>query len=405
MGIVERPEQLAAIEPFVGAPMVKVLTGMRRAGKSTVLRMVASRLKESLGADRVIELDFDALAFSPLTDGARLKTHLDEAMAEPGGYAVFLDEVQEVDGWEKVVNSLLAEGRCDIYVTGSNSKLLSSELATYIAGRYVAHEVRTLSFAEHLDFAKHLGATADVNAEFERFLRWGGFPGTRVAPLGDDDVYRAVRDIYNSALLRDVLHRKAIRNPDMLERLAAFALDTTGSVVSAASIARYLRSQNRKIDPDTALGYVSALSEAYIVNKCHRYDIQGKQRLAVHEKYYPGDHGLLSAVLGPSALRLPGTLEAVVWAELRRRGWTLGVGKWGDAEVDFVAEKDGARVYYQVTTAFANNAETLRRELRPLQAIPDSYPKRVLSMEPVALPLEGGIEHFRIPDFLLDKSL
>jgi predicted AAA+ superfamily ATPase len=403
---IARPDQLEPIMAFVGAPMVKVLTGIRRGGKSTLLQMIADKLAVSHSPEQVILLNFEKLSLSPLLEQSELKRYLDAVMVEDRTYCVLLDEIQDVEGWERVVNSLLAEGRADLYITGSNSRLLSSELATHIAGRYVEFEVQTLSFAEHLRFIE---ATTSVEpnpeVEFRRYLMRGGFPGTYAVALTDEQVYRAVSDIYTSALVHDVLTRKAIRNPDMLRRVALFALDNIGSPYSAASVAKYLKSQRRQLDPDTALNYLGALSEAFVFSKAARYDLQGKRLLTINEKYYAGDHGLVSALLGASDRHLSGILENVVWAELRRRGHTVHVGKIGQAEVDFVAERQGQLAYFQIVSTFLDNPATRQRELAPLQAINDSFPRYVLSLEPVALRLEGGVTHQRIPDFLLGNEL
>ena len=402
--IIRREAELEQLRPFIGAPMIKVLTGIRRGGKSTLLKVLADDF--TAAGKHVILLNFEQLALSPLSEAAALKAYLDERIAQPGDWCVLLDEIQEVDGWERIVNSLLAEGRSDIYLTGSNSRLLSSELSTYIAGRYVEFEIRTLSFAENLVFDKELlGHEPAPQAAFQQYLLRGGFPSIHTVPLSDDDAYRAVSDIYASALIRDVLARKAIRNTDMLERVALFTLDNVGNIVSASAIARFLKSQQRKLDSGTVLSYLKALSEAFILNKVPRYDLQGKQLLTVNEKYYAGDHGLVAATLGPSARHLPGILENIVWAELRRRGYTTYVGKLGDTEIDFVAQHGNERIYLQVTTTFQNAPETMRREVEPLLAIEDAYPKYVLSLEPIALPLDNGIRHLRIPDFLLNNEI
>jgi predicted AAA+ superfamily ATPase len=387
------------VRPFIGAPIVKVLTGIRRGGKSTLLRLLADEL--TAAGKQCLLLNFEEMALSPLLEAASLKAHLDERMSQRGDYCVLLDEVQEVAGWEKVVNSLLAEGRADLYITGSNSRLLSAELSTYIAGRYVEVEVRTLSWAEYLEFQTRLTGTApDLASAFESYLVRGGFPVLNTVELTDEQARRAVSDIYASALIRDVLARKAIRQTDALEWVALFALDNVGRVFSANSIAKYFKSQRRRVDPDTVLAYLSALSAAFIVNKVPRFDLQGKQLLTVNEKYYAGDHGLVTALLGPSAGRTPGVLENIVWAELRRRGYQTYVGKLGEAEIDFVAEREGQRAYFQVTTTFLNNPDTLTREVTPLLSLKDAYPKYILSLEPLALPLDQGLIHQRIPDFL-----
>jgi predicted AAA+ superfamily ATPase len=300
----------------------------------------------------------------------------------------------------------MAEGRTDLYITGSNSRLLSGELATYIAGRYVSMEVWPLSFGEYLAFgaAHSRRDISRTSEEFARFLRYGGFPGVHVVSLEEADARSMVTDIYCSTLVRDVLTRHAIRDADMFERVAAFAIDNVGNPFSARRVAAFMKSQRRTIRHETVLNYLSALTEAFLVSRVPRYDIRGRALLATDEKHYLGDHGIVHALFGYSDRRLPGVLENIVWLELRRRGYDVTIGKVGPTEVDFAARRQEDTIYIQVATTIAASAETRRREYAPLEAIADNYPKYVITLDPLAGDNTGGIRHLPIHDFLLSDA-
>jgi predicted AAA+ superfamily ATPase len=318
---------------------------------------------------------------------------------------VLLDEVQEVAEWERLVNSLLAEGRCDVYLTGSNSRLFSSELATYVAGRYVAIEVSTLSFAEHLDFSRHLGRQdlERLDVEFGVYLRQGGFPGLYQAEYTPDQVRQIVSDIYYSAVVRDILTRHEVRGAELFDRVAHFALDNIGNLFSARRVSDFLKSERRSVAHQTVADYLGFMGEAFLLARVPRMDLRGRGLLATNEKHFAGDHGLVNAVLGYSPSRLPGLLENVVWAELRRRGYEVAIGKVGEAEVDFVADRRGERLYVQVAASVLDES-TRARELAPLLAIRDAHTKYVLSLDGFADGNSLGVRHRRIPEFLLDQS-
>lgn len=399
-----RPSYLAAVEPYVDQPFVKVLTGLRRSGKSTLLALIAQRLEErGVRPDHVLRFDFEALDLLPLTGAEALNAHVTGLLVDTERYYLLLDEIQEVDGWEKVVNSLIATRNVDIYVTGSNSRLLSSELATYIAGRYVTIEVSTLSFAEHVAFVTQFDpqSAASTADHFDDYLRRGGFPGLYAGSFTDAQLYQVVEDIYASALIRDTISRRNIRNVDMLQRVATFALDNVGNPFSARSVVDFFKSQRRKVDTETVLSYLDAMTESFVLTRIPRYDIAGRKLLTVNEKYYAGDHSLIHAMLGYSDRHLPGVLENIVQAELRRRGNRVVVGKADGREVDFIAERGDDRTYVQVTTTMTSD-RTRERELAPLLAIRDSHPKIVLSLDRHAGGNEAGIKHRYLPDWLLD---
>jgi len=407
VNLVDRPLYLDRIEPFIDTPVVKVLTGLRRSGKSRLLELVAQRLRErGIPPERIVHLNFDSLEWAPIASAQALHAHLAVALPPEGRVYVLLDEIQEVTEWERLVNSLVAEGRTDLYITGSNSRLLSGDLATYIAGRYVSMEVWPLSFREYLAFGAAYSNrdTSRTSEEFTRFLRYGGFPGVHVASLGETDTRSMVTDIYRSTLVRDVLTRHAIRDADMFERVAAFAIDNVGNPFSARRVAEFMKSQRRTIRHETVLNYLSALTEAFLISRVPRYDIRGRALLATDEKHYLGDHGIVHALFGYSDQRLPGVLENIVWLELRRRGYDVTIGKVGATEVDFAARRHENVLYVQVAATIAASAETRRREYAPLQAITDNYPKYVLTLDPLPGDDTGGIYHRPIHDFLLSDA-
>ncbi|MCL2593921.1 MAG: ATP-binding protein [Promicromonosporaceae bacterium] len=392
--LIQRPAYLQMIEPFIDVGVVKVLTGLRRSGKSSLLQMVVDHLlNRGVPAERIMHLNFDSLQWAHLASATALDEHLRATLPAEGRVHVLLDEVQEVTQWERLINSLIAEGRFDVYLTGSNSRLLSGELATYIAGRYVTIEVWPLSYGEYLTF--------NPAGDFRHFLRLGGFPGVHAYPLPEQAARSMVTDIYRSTLVRDVLTRNAIRDADLFERVATFAIDNVGNPFSARRVADFLKSQRRSVSHETVLNYLSALSDAFVLSRVGRFDLRGRRLLATDEKHYVGDHGIVHALFGYSNARLPGVLENIVWLELRRRGYDVTVGKVGAAEVDFVATRREERLYVQVAVTIADSAETRRREYASLAAIADNYPKYVVTLDPLAGDNAEGIYHLRLPDFLL----
>jgi len=407
MPLVDRPLYVQRIERYIDADVVKVLTGLRRSGKSRLLELVVKLLhNRGIPDGRIVYLNFDSLEWAHLTSAEALNTYLTSVLPAEGRVYVLLDEIQEVTGWERLVNSLMASRRADVYITGSNSRLLSGELATYIAGRYVTIEVWPLSFSEFLAFSEAYADRdiSNTDQEFNRFLRNGGFPGIHTAALDDVEIASMVADIYHSTLVRDVLTRNAIRDTDMFARVAAFAIDNVGNPFSARRVADFMKSQSRTISHETVMSYLAALEEAFVISRVHRYDIRGRQLLATNEKHYAGDHGIVHALFGYSDQRLPGVLENIVWLELRRRGFDVKTGSMGSAEVDFVASRRNEVVYVQVATTIAGAAETRAREYAPLQAIEDNYPKYVVTLDPTVGDYSNGIHHMRVPDFLLLAS-
>jgi predicted AAA+ superfamily ATPase len=314
-----------------------------------------------------------------------------------------VDEVQEIAGWEKAINSVLAQGLADIIITGSNAHLLSAELATLLTGRYVEIPVFPLSFAEFMTFRGAAGDPGDRAACFRHYLRYGGLPGLQVLPMVDEQIFSYLEAILNTILLKDIVKRHSIRDVGHLERILSFAFDHCGQPVSARSIAAFLKSQQTRITPDTVLNYLSHLCDAFLLFRAGRFEIKGKKHLEFLDKYYLGDVGLRHALFGYRDMDIAGLLENVVYLELLRRGYQVRVGVLDQNEIDFVAERRGQRLYLQVAYLLQGEA-TLRREFGNLERIADNYPKVVLSMDEYAPAERNGIQRRHLLDFLLDPQ-
>lgn len=313
-----------------------------------------------------------------------------------------LDEIQEVNGWEQVINSLRVDFDCDIYVTGSNAKLLSGELATLLAGRYVEIRVYPLDFQEYLDFAATNAEEAQLprQEQFANFLRFGGLPGIHQMKWDEERIMQYLHDIYNSVLLKDVIARNKIRDTALLESIVLYLMDNIGNTFSAKTISDFLKSQGRKLSTETVYNYLKALESAFLIHKVVRFDIKGRRILETQEKYYLSDLGLRHAVMGYRDNDIAGVLENTVYLELLRRGWTVNIGKQDVAEVDFVANRTDERLYIQV--CYVLTPENTEREFAPLEAISDNYEKLVLSTDNLLRINRGGIRQKNIVDFLLN---
>jgi predicted AAA+ superfamily ATPase len=317
---------------------------------------------------------------------------------------VLLDEVQLLSGWERVVNTLFAGKKAEIFITGSNSQLLSSELATLLSGRTIQFTIRPLSFSEYLEFAKDIsGRVLSGTPAIWEYIRRGGFPGIHyLNSINDEQVYKTVADIFSSVVLKDVLQRSALRNADMLERVVKFLLENTGNLISARTISDYFKNQKRTVSVDTVLEYISALERAYVFEKVPRYDIRGKKLLNVREKYYVGDVSFIHALLGYDNSRIPGVMETIVYWELRRRGYEVFVGQYDNKEIDFVAVKGNEKMYVQVTYMINNDPDVIKREFGNLLKIPDQFPKFVVSLDEHWSSSVEGVRHVYLADFLLN---
>lgn len=389
------------IRPFINTDLIKVFTGIRRAGKSVMLELVKNELKESgIGEENFLCINFEQFSNSQFLDVESLyKKITDFQKNTKGKIYLFFDEIQEVDGWEKCINSCRIDFDCDIYITGSNAKLLSGELATYLAGRYVEFVIYPFSFAEFFEMNLIKNPNVDKATCFMQFLKTGGMPFLSNFPDDDSAKSQYLIDIYNSVVLKDVVKRNNIRDVDTLERIVAYAFSNIGHIFSATSLSKYFKSENRKISHDTILNYLKFCSDAFLFYKINRYDLEGKKIVTVNEKYYCADHGLREALFGKNIQNIDQVLENIVCLELLRRNYKVYVGKKGDLEIDFIAEKQGKKIYIQVAYLLANE-ETIKREFSVYNSVKDSYPKYVVSMDALDFS-QNGIIHKNIKEFLL----
>ena len=398
--MIKREIYMQRIRPFMNTDLIKVFTGIRRAGKSVMLELVKNELKEAgINEENFLCVNFEQFSNSQYLDVQSLyKKIVDFQKNTKGKIYLFFDEIQEVDGWEKCVNSCRIDFDCDIYITGSNAKLLSGELATYLAGRYVEFVIYPFSFAEFFEMNRLKNPNVDKNSCFMQFLKSGGMPFLSNFPDDDSAKSQYLIDIYNSVVLKDVVKRNNIRDVDTLERIVAYAFSNIGHIFSATSLSKYFKSENRKISHDTILNYLKFCSDAFLFYKINRYDLEGKKIVTVNEKYYCADHGLREALFGKNIQNVDQVLENIVCLELLRRNYKVYVGKKGDLEIDFIAEKQGKKIYVQVAYLLANE-ETVKREFSVYNSVKDSYPKYVVSMDELDFS-QNGIIHKNIKDFL-----
>ena len=402
--MIERPFYLNKIMPYVDTPFVKILTGVRRCGKSTILKMIMKKLKEEhhITDEQILSYRFDSMEYEDMTS-KELYQELKTKILNTKKTYLFLDEIQEINGWEKVVNTLASDYDVDIYITGSNSRMMSSEISTYLTGRYVTFHIYTLSFDEYLTFKKSYSTIYDIKQEFNQYVRLGGFPATHLQEYSQDEVYTIVRDIYNSTIFSDIVRRNQVKKIDQLERVVKYTFNNVGNTFSAKSISNYLKSEQRKIDNETVYRYLEKLQKAYILHRCSRYDLQGKSILKTQEKFYLADISLRYAVLGYTINSVASSLENIVYLELKRRGYDVCIGKYKDKEIDFVATKQNEKIYVQVTQEIKSE-KTQKREYEQLLEIKDNYPKYVVLTDDFAGGNYQGIKTMHITDFLLSKE-
>lgn len=402
--MIERPLYLDKIMPFVDTPFVKILTGVRRCGKSTILKMIIKKLREEKHVDdeQILNYRFDSMEYGDMTT-KELYLELKSKIIQSKKTYLFLDEIQEIEGWEKVVNTLASDFDVDIYITESNSRMMSSEISTYLTGRYITFHIYTLSFEEYLMFKKSYMTLKDLKQEFSQYVRLGGFPATHLQDYSQDEVYTIVKDIYNSTIFSDIVRRNQVKKIDQLERVVKYTFNNIGNTFSAKSISNYFKSEQRKIDNETVYSYLEKLQKAYIFHKCSRYDLQGKNILKTQEKFYLADVSLRYSELGYTVDSVASSLENIVYLELRRRGYNVYIGKTKDKEIDFVATKQNEKIYVQVTQEIKSE-KTQKREYEQLLEIRDNYPKYVVMADDFASGNYEGIKTMNIVDFLLSKE-
>lgn len=402
--MIYRPLYVDKIMAYVDTSFVKILTGVRRCGKSTILKMIMEKLHKERGIpmEQIVSYRFDSMEYEDMT-AKQMYQELKSRLCPNGKTYFFLDEMQEIKGWEKVVNSLASDFNVDLYVTGSNSRMMSSEISTYLTGRYVAFRIYTLSFQEYLTFKSQYATVEDIHKEFANYIRLGGFPATHLQAYGQDEVYTIVRDIYNSTIFSDIVKHNQVRKIDQLERVVRYTFNNVGNTFSAKSISDYLKAERRSLDNETVYSYLEKLEKAYLLHRCSRYDLQGKEILKTQEKFYLADTSLRYSVLGYNDDTVASSLENVVYLELCRRGYTVYIGKTGDGEVDFVATRQNEKLYVQVTQRI-DSERTEKREYERLLEIRDNYPKYVLRTDEFAGGNYEGIIAMHVADFLLSDA-
>lgn len=402
--MIYRPMYVDKIMAYADTPFTKILTGVRRCGKSTILKMIIEKLKTERGIpeERIVSCRYDSMEYDDMT-AMQMYTQLKERLVPNEKTYLFLDEVQEITGWEKVVNSLSSDFDVDLYITGSNSRMMSSEIATYLTGRYISFRIFTLSFEEYLMFRKQYTVVGDIKKELINYVQLGGFPATHLQAYSQDEIYTIVRDIYNSTLFSDIVKRNQVRKIDQLERVVKYTFNNIGNTFSAKAISDYLKSERRTIDNETVYGYLEKLEKAYLLHRCSRYDLQGKEILKTQEKFYLADVSLRYSVLGYNTDSVASSLENIVYLELCRRGYTVNIGKTGNGEIDFVAVRQNEKIYVQVTQEIRSE-KTEKREYERLLEIYDNYPKYVLTTDEFAGGNYEGIKTMHIADFLLSAE-
>lgn len=395
-----RPDYIEAVKPFMDAPLVKILTGVRRCGKSTIFEMIRQELlergipRESYCYEKYTEMD--------IPDTITAKQMYDELVSrveDDKRYYFLLDEIQEIKGWEKAVNSLLEGMNADIYVTGSNSKLMSSEISTYLTGRYISIPVFTLSFREYLEFKKE--STQSYDKLLEEYIKFGGFPIIALGEYEQQSAYQIVDGIYHTVVSRDIVKRHRINKQDLFDRVVKYVIENMGKTFSASSISNFLKSENRKVSIESIYNYLRWLEQAFIIFPCERYDMQGKSVLKTQEKYYLADVSFRYALFGYNRKMLDGVMENIVYLELRRRGYDVYVGKNNTKEIDFIAIHKDEKIYVQVCVQIPENSN---REVGNLMEIRDHYPKYVVTLNEMDVGIENGIRIVHLRDFLLAKQ-
>lgn len=391
-----RQDYVEKLLSYLNMPLIKILAGIRRCGKSTILEMFKEELlQRNIPENHIIHISYTEFEHQ-LVSAKEMYTEIKKLMTDSDKYYLLLDEVQEIPDWEKTINALLEEKNTDIYVTGSNSKLMSSEISTYLTGRYVSIPVFTLSFKEYIDFKKAENKTS--TELFNDFIRFGGFPLIASNSYDEQTAYQIVQDIFSSVVMNDIAKRHIIKNIDMFRRVTSFVIENTGKTFSANNVANFLKNEGRSISVEAVYNYLEWLEKAFVIYRCSRYDLQGKTVLKTQEKFYLADTSLKYALFGYNPMSIAAMLENLVYFHLKRNNYTVYIGKLGDKEIDFVATKASEKMYIQVCKEMPQNSE---REIKNLLAIKDNYPKIILTLDPFAVGTVDGVKIMNIMDFLL----
>ena len=401
--MLKRDEYIKKIVPFIDKDVIKVLTGIRRSGKSVMLKLLMEELKNrGINENQFIYINFENLKYRKLKNYERLYDFiLNKVDDKYKSYYIFLDEIQEVEEWERCVNSLRVDEdfKFDIYITGSNAKLLSGELSTYLAGRYIEFVVYPFSFKEFFEIMKEKNKEIDLKEAFQDYVKFGGMPFLHNLDYNFEASMQYLQDLYASIILKDITQRNNIRDTDLLERIINYVVMNIGNTFSATSISKFFKSENRKVATETILNYIKACEEAFLVYRVARNDLLGKKILNVNEKYYIADHGIREAIMENNQKNINQVLENIVYFEMLRRGYNVKIGKVDNLEVDFVCKKNDETIYIQVSYLLASE-DTKEREFSVLENIKDNYPKYVLSMDEFDMS-RNGIKHVNLIEFLI----
>lgn len=396
-----RPHYLKMLKTYRDVSLVKILAGVRRCGKSTILEMLRDDLKkDGVPDDHIIFERYTSEDMDEDLTNKEMYSSIKDKMIDEDKYYILLDEVQEIDGWEKAVNSLLENANTDIYVTGSNSKLMSSEISTYLTGRYISIPVFTLSFAEYLDFKKTSGTP--TKELLNDYIRMGGFPIVALGNFDDRSAYQIVEGIYTSVITNDISKRHNVTNIDLFNRVVKYIVENVGKSFSANAIVKFLKGEGRSLSVEAVYNYLEWLEKAFVIYRCQRYDLQGKSVLKTQEKFYLADASLKYCIMGFNPKSIASMLENIVYFELLRRGYEVYIGKLSTREIDFVAVRRDERVYVQVCR---NLPEDSDREIGNLLDIKDHYPKYVVTLDELAGGNVNGVKIIHLADFLLSDRL
>lgn len=396
-----RPNYLEKIKPFIDVKLVKILAGIRRCGKSTILEMLKQELlSHGIDENHIITRKYSNEDYDKSFTSKKMYEELKFLIIDNNKYYFLLDELQEINGWEKVINTLLENYNTDIYVTGSNSRLMSSEISTYLTGRYITIPVYTLSFKEYLTFKYN---TNKSNKDLlQDYIRYGGFPLVASSNFDEKSTYSIVEDIYNSVVIKDIVNRHSITNIDLFNRVVRFIVENVGKTFSANSIVNFLKSERRTISVEAIYNYLEWLEKAFVIYRCKRYDLQGKSILKTQEKFYLADQSIKYALYGFNPTNIASTIENIVFFELKRRGFDVYIGKNADKEIDFVATSRNDKIYIQVCKELPKESD---REIDNLMEIKDNYPKLVVTLDDYACGNINGIKIVHLVDFLLNENI
>ena len=400
--MIKRERYLSKIRPFIGKPIIKILTGIRRCGKSVMLDLIKEEIVEkNTNTENIISINFETAEGMKYSEKNSLLKYIHNFLENKKGKVyIFLDEMQQVDGWEKVVNSLQIDYDTDIYLTGSNAKLLSSDLSTFLAGRYVSFQIQPFVFSEFIELfnESHL----PIKELFQKYVLFGGMPFLKYMDLEYESSMQYLNDVFNSVVIKDIVTYNNIREVDLLQRIIRYTIENIGKTFSANSISKYFKSEGRKVYVDTILNYLSACEKAYLIRKVPRYDLKGKKVLKVNEKFYVEDHGFREALTADNGKEIQIILENIVYMEMLSRGYQIMVGKREDKEIDFICSRNKEKKYIQVTYLLADE-KTIEREFSIYNKINDNYKKIVLSLDDFDFS-RNGIKHYNLIEYLMGEK-